>query len=89
VNRWVTDDIMYPAEAIIAALPHFDLADAPGDTLVNQWLTAAVALGRPELAALLHARDRALPMNASEDRSIEILSRTPFDLDAMIARHAV
>ncbi|MGL4314540.1 MAG: DUF6969 family protein [Sphingomonas sp.] len=89
VNRWVTDEAMYPADAVLAALDRFDLTDAPGDRLVNQWLTAAVALARPELDHLLHARDRALPANASEDPSIEILSRLPFDLEAMINRGAV
>jgi hypothetical protein len=41
-NRWVTDEWVYPAEAVIAQFDRFDLRGPDGDPLVNDWLTAMV-----------------------------------------------
>lgn len=84
VNRWVADDIMYPAEAILGALDRFDLTGAPGDPLVSRWLTAAARLMRPALAPLLAERDTAFHPEASEDRDVEILSYAPIDLQSLL-----
>lgn len=90
VNRWVTDEWLYPADAIIARLTRYDLVEArDGDPLVNCWLTAAVAVLAPELRAILTARDAALagkPPSWFEDRSVEILSSTPIDLQDCVTR---
>lgn len=85
-NRWVTDEWLYPADAIAAALDSFDLQGADGDALVNQWLTAFVALARPLIIDLLHLRDAALEGKGwpGEDRAIEITSSTPLDLQALL-----
>ncbi|WP_066650710.1 MULTISPECIES: DUF6969 family protein [Sphingomonas] len=85
-NRWVTDEWLFDAAAIIAALDRFDLRGAPGDPLVNDWLTAAVALARPVIDALLTSRDATLAAldPRGEDRAVEVLSSAPLDLQALL-----
>ncbi len=87
-NRWVTDEWLLPASAIMARLPRFSLSAAPGDPLVNAWLTAAVSLFRPEIRCALDDRDVALAAAAVdhagdlfEARDIEILSSVDLNLD--------
>lgn len=85
-NRWVTGEWLFDARSIIAAMTRFDLRGAGGDALVNAWLTAAVAIARPLIGDLLTARDVALSLHdpGGEDRSVEILSSAPFDLQALL-----
>jgi hypothetical protein len=87
VNQWVTFEYLMPAEAIIARLPQFDMTDAPGDPLVNQWLTAAVHAFLDPLAILLRERDAVLMPKFAEEGDAafavgkyEIPSRLAFDL---------
>jgi hypothetical protein len=82
VNRWVTGDDWRSAEELIALLPRFDLQMAKPDYLANRWLTAAVALYRGEIAALLTERDRAIDTTRLEDRVLEVLSSRVVDLTA-------
>jgi hypothetical protein len=82
VNRWVTDEWMYSAPAIAEAFDQFDVSDAPGDPLVGRWLTALIHLARRDIMALITARDAANA--APEDRSAEVLSSAPIDLQALI-----
>lgn len=86
VNRWVTEDWLYPAEAIIPTLDRFDLRGTAGDALVNDWLTAMVELCRGDIAALLRDRDAAIAARHidGEDRSAEVLSHRPIDLAALL-----
>lgn len=85
LNRWATDEWLYPAAAIMQALARFDLRDAPGDPLVTTWLTAAVHLCRDQIAALLAARDAALATGiGGEDRAHERLSQAPIDLQQLL-----
>jgi hypothetical protein len=86
VNRWVTDEWLYPAGEVMAELDAFDLSAATGDPLVNTWLTTALRFYRPEIAAALVARDQAIadwPDGAAgfEDRAREVLSRTSIDIN--------
>lgn len=84
VNRWVTDEWLYDAPAILERLHDFDLSKASdGDPLVNRWLTAAVATFAPEIARVLIDRDEALAgasASSFEDRATEILSSIDIDL---------
>jgi len=73
-NRWVTNEYFMPGEAIIGRLDRFDVTDAPGDPLVNGWLTAAVATFRDQIATLIRQRDATVGDQSFEDRKIEILS---------------
>lgn len=86
VNRWVTDEWLFPAAALSRALHRFDLRHAPGDQLVNQWLTAAVALSAPIIGALLAERDAALAARdpSGEDRAVELIGWRPLDLQALL-----
>jgi hypothetical protein len=84
VNRWVTDEWLYPAAAIIPQIGRFDLSGASGDALVNAWLTAAVAFFAPQATAVLEARDAAIaawPEASFEDRGREILSTIAIDVN--------
>lgn len=85
-NRWVTDEWLYPADAIAAVINHFDLEGADGDPHVNQWLSAFVALARDLIIDLLHQRDAVLEAKnwPSEDHAVEITSCVPLDLQALL-----
>lgn len=84
-NRWVTDEWIYPAEAVIDQLAQFDLRGPDGDPLVNDWLTAMVGLSRGDLAELLRQRDTVLAARdmTGEDRSVEITSIMPIALERL------
>lgn len=84
-NRWVTDEWLYPAATIAAQLHRFDLRGADGDPLVNDWLTAMVALSRSELVDLLVQRDAVLEDQdpTGEDRTMEIASLARISLERL------
>jgi len=84
-NRWVTDEWLYPAEAVIDRLARFNLRGPDGDPLVNDWLTAMVGLCRDDLADLLVQRDAALKARdlTGEDRSVEITSSRSISLERL------
>jgi hypothetical protein len=86
VNRWVTDEWLYPADDLTALLPRFNLQGANGDPLVNGWLTAMVQLSLQVIAALLSQRDAELARRdpSGENRSTEILSTAAIDLEALL-----
>ncbi|WP_156472202.1 DUF6969 family protein [Sphingorhabdus sp. M41] len=86
-NYWVTYEYMMPAEAIASRLRNFDMTGAPGDPLVNEWLTAAVLQFHDPIIEMVRKRDIFLKEKKQElgsavftDKKVEILSRTPFDL---------
>lgn len=91
-NRWVTADTWYPASDVIRMLPHFAIDHAAPSWPTNRWLTAMVVLFRPQIAALVQARDEALAARRAahpdrdvfEDRDFEVLSETAIDVDAQI-----
>ena len=89
-NRWVTDEILYDAETVIAHLDRFDVDHTGEDDLVNRLLTAMVALYRDELAGLLRARDERLEAlrqaggTAAWEAGNDVLVNLPIDLDARI-----
>ncbi len=88
-NRWVCDDTWYPAGTVIGLLDRFSVTgDAPSPEL-NRWLAAMVRLFKPQIAALLRERDRAIERaltdraaddDVLEDRSLQNLSEAPVDL---------
>lgn len=84
-NRWVTDETLYNAETLIAALPRFALDLAHPSWPLNRWLTAMVTLYSAEIAILLRARDAVLESIDLEDRNVEVLSHHRIDLDAKLA----
>lgn len=85
VNRWATDEWLYPARDIVDRLDRLDLSQATGDSLVAQWLSAAVKAYAPEVEWVISMRDQAFGMRADffEDRAQEMLSRIEIDLDRL------
>lgn len=85
-NYWVTTEYLMPAAAIATRLRHFNMVDARGDRLVNDWLTAAVHTFHDPIIELLHQRDKALADAADDEnivylnKSLEITSKMAFDL---------
>lgn len=92
-NRWVTAETWYPAAHVIRMLPHFAIDHAWPSWPTNRWLTAMTRLFRPQIEALLLARDAALDArrlshpdrDVYEDRDFEVLSETTIDIDAQRA----
>lgn len=81
-NRWVVRDTAYPAEVLVAHLPAFRVGDdAGGHPGTNRWITAMLALFRPQIEQLLHARDRRLAGAGDkalfDHRTIEVRSSCP------------
>ncbi|MEO9468818.1 hypothetical protein [Parasphingorhabdus sp.] len=86
-NYWVTYEYFMPADEIASRLKLFDMKDAPGDPLVNDWLTAAVHSFHDPIVEMLHERDvflaekkKDLGHAVFQDKSVEIMSRVPFDI---------
>jgi hypothetical protein len=91
-NRWVTGETWYRAEDVIRMLDCFTLDAASGPALLNRWITAVVALFRPQVAALLQLRDdtvmswrRRRRTNIFEDARLEVTSSFDIDLDTQLA----
>jgi hypothetical protein len=91
-NRWVTGETWYRADDVIRMLDCFTLDAAGGPALLNRWISAIVALFRPQVGALLRLRDdtvmswrRRRRTNIFEDTRIEITSSFDIDLDAQVA----
>ena len=93
VNRWVTGDAWYPARGVIAMLDGFAIDHANPSWPVNRWIGAMLRLFRPQIEALVLARDETLAAWACshpgrdefEDRELEIMSRTPISVESQIA----
>lgn len=92
-NRWVTAETWYPAADVIRMLPHFAVDHAFPSWPTNRWLTAMVRLFRPQIEALVQARDTALSARRQshpdrdvfEDRDFEVLSEIAIDVEAQMA----
>jgi hypothetical protein len=92
-NRWVTDEWLYPGRHVVALLDHFSIeASEPHHALTTRFLAAVLRLFHPHIAAMLHARDKAIRARGkkrarefTEDRSIPVATSIAFDLDAHMA----
>ena len=89
VNRWVTNEWMYPADDLIPLIERFVIAPHLPFPLVGRWLSAMFRVLSPQIMWLMHERDRVLasarerdPLGYTEDRTLEVLSSISFDLDA-------
>jgi len=93
VNRYVTNEFLFPAEVMIEHLPDFNVDHTKEDDLVNRFVTAMVALYREEIAELLEIRDTKHAELLAEHgekayemaSGAEVLSQIPIDLDAKIS----
>lgn len=91
-NRWVTGETWYRADDVIRMLDRFAVAAADPTPILNRWVGAVVALFRPQIAALLRDRDKAVTAwrvrrraNVFEDPRLEVTSSRDIDLDAQLA----
>ena len=91
-NRWVTGETWYRAEDVIKMLDHFAVMGGGPSVVVNRWIGAMVELFRPQIAALLHARDetvmawrRRRRTHVLEDPRLEITSSLDSELDTQLA----
>ncbi len=88
-NRWVTAETFYPAADVIRMLPHFKIDHAWPSWPTNRWLGAMVRLFRPQITALVLARDAALAdrrtaypdRDVYEDRTFEVMSEVAINID--------
>lgn len=94
VNRWVTAEAWYPADAVIRMLESFRIDHANPSWPVNRWLTAMLRLFRPQIEWLLRRRDETMAdwvrrypgADVFEDRRLEVMSELPINVDQQIAR---
>jgi hypothetical protein len=93
-NRWVTAETWYKAADVRAMLPCFQVEnDRPSPTL-SRWVTAMVALFRPQIDRLLVERDAWIARNSHrlpgipvfEDRDIEVTSQMAVNVEEQIAQ---
>lgn len=81
-NRWVTGEIWYTAEDVIAMMGRFCF-DQGRARRTNRWITAVLRLFRPQIVDLLHRRDLAIAKwrnsypgdEVFEDRALEVPSQ--------------
>jgi hypothetical protein len=91
-NRWVTGDAWYRADDVIRMLDGFAITTAEPSEALNRWIGAVIRLFRPQIAALLRARDetvmawrRRRRTHVFEDPRLEITSSLNIELDAQLA----
>jgi len=97
VNRWVTGEVWYKAADVIRLLDVFEIDHTWPSWPVNRWISAAIPLFRPQIVALVEARDRQVDAWAAErpesntpheeifeDRSLEVASYLDINIDKQV-----
>jgi hypothetical protein len=91
-NRWVTGETWYRAEDVTRMLDRFSIAESEPSAVLNRWIGAMIQLFRPQIAALLQARDetvmawrRRRRTPVFEDPRLEITSSLDIQLDTQLA----
>lgn len=86
-NRWVTDEWLYPARAVITVLDSFDLRGQSGDPLINDWLTSILHLSRADIVNILEERDEVLQRNdiTGENREVEVTGTRDVSLESLLS----
>jgi hypothetical protein len=88
-NRWVTGETWCAGDEVIRMIERFAIVRATPSWPVNRWIGAMMLLFRPQIAALIAARDAAVAAhggaNALEDRALEITSALDIDVERQIA----
>lgn len=93
-NRWVTGEVWYKGDDVMKMLDFFEIDIAHPSWPVNRWLSAILRLFRPQIMALVAARDRAMDAWAKahpgediyEDRRLEVISQTDISVDDQMKR---
>jgi hypothetical protein len=88
-NRWVTGEAWRPAAEVIRMVERFTVARATPSWPVNRWIGAMIRLFRPQIAALIAARDATVAAHGGEaaldNRALEITSVLDIDVERQIA----
>jgi hypothetical protein len=94
-NRWVTGETWYGAEDVVRMLDRFAIGIGEPSRPLNDWITAMFALFRPQMRALLAARDAAImhwrrrhrgKIHVFEDRRLEVTSAVDIDIEDQVRR---
>ncbi|HLJ38156.1 MAG TPA: hypothetical protein VKT54_07085, partial [Steroidobacteraceae bacterium] len=94
-NRWVTGETWYGAEDVVRMLDRFAITTSAPSATLNRWITAVFALFRPQMRALLAARDAAImnwrrryrgKVHVLEDRRLAVASSTAIDIEDQVRR---
>src|SRR5262249_11715848 len=92
-NRWVTGETWYRSEDVVRMLDLFAIDKCEPSGPLNRWITALFALFRPEMRALLSARDAAImnwrrrhrgKIHVFEDRRLEVASAISIDIEDQV-----
>jgi hypothetical protein len=92
-NRWVTAESWYAAADLARLLPRFRVGLGGPSAEANRWITAVVALFRPQIRFLLAQRDARVARQAAagepwailEDDNLEVTSQLAVDAYRQIA----
>ena len=93
-NRWVTGDDWYRADDVKAMLDRYMVDIVHPSWAVNRWIGAMLRLFRPQILALLDARDRTIVAwqrrhgdnhDVFEDRALDVTSCIDIDIEKQIA----
>lgn len=98
VNRWVTGEVWHEASDVKRMLDRFVIDHTWPSWPVNRWITAMVALYRPQIEVLVDERDRTVARwvaaeeesnspheTVFEDREREVTSYTDIQIDRQVA----
>lgn len=91
-NRWVTGETWYRSDDVIKMLDRFAVAEVEPSDVLNRWVGAMIQLFRPQIGALLRARDetvmawrRRRRTQVFEDPRLEVTSSLDISLDGQVA----
>lgn len=92
VNRWVTGEVWYRAEDVVAMLDRFRIDHAQPSWPLNIWISAMTRLFKPQIVDLVRARDRTIAdwarrhpdRDVFEDRALEVASYIDISVDDQI-----
>jgi hypothetical protein len=93
-NRWVTGETWYRADDVCAMLDYFVIDHTRPSWALNRWISAMFRLFKPQIVALVQARDRTIaawrPADTAtsvyDDPSLEVTSTMALDIDQHIER---
>lgn len=92
VNRWVTGEVWYRADDVIRLLDVFKIDHAQPSWPMNRWISAMIALFKPQIAELLRMRDRKVAdwqeqnpdTDVFEDRDLEVPSLLDISIERQV-----
>jgi len=92
LNRWLSNEWLFAARHVTPLVDRFRIRKDDRFQLTSRWLSAMLRLFQPQIAWLLHERDRVLqdhrasdPDNFAEDTAIEITATASIDVDRQLA----